>query len=303
MLFIVPAVFCLLIKLYLVRASLKNPHTKQNLFLLLLVFFVFNNVAELLMRGVFFAGYSPKFWFKIYYVSIISSLTVLLIYSINVSRVLNHIKAVKYLLVITCISLSCVILYTDQMVEGFTIISQLPNAIRGSSFWLFRLASNLLMLSTLAVLSLGYKQSNNHQQQNRCLYLLIAVLPLMITGLVLMFLISRGYANSGLLLIPVAGTFFSYVLLKTESRHQLIDLRKHIPFSKERIASESIQTILSRYSMEDLSHKEAMNDIERVLVNYKNQKTNNNISHAAKSMNIPRSTLYAILKRLDMHTK
>lgn len=299
---LLPAFVCLLVKLYLLRISIKT-NKANNIFTFVLIVFIFHNVAEILMRVVYYLGHNPTFWFKTYYVSAVTGLTVLMLYAINVSRLAGKTAFLKYLLIISCAGLSSIILFTDQMVKGYILVNNLPNAEQGERYWLFKSGCNVLMLSIIAVLIIGYKKSTDHLQQNRCLYVLVAILPLIISCLAVMFLISRGQSNISLLLIPIASTFFSYALIKTETKHQLTDLRQHIPFSKEKKASDSIQDILSGYSLEKLSHKQAMNDIERVLVNYKNKKTNHNISHAAKSMDVPRSTLYAILKRLNMSTK
>lgn len=301
MLIIIPATICLLIKLYVLKVSFFSESKHQNAFFILIAFLAFNNSAEILMRGFFQTGLSQTFWLKIYYVSLVGGITAILIYSFKVAQLKKNINVVRLFVILMAIITSLIILFSNKIIMGDTIINGLPNALRGDWYWLLRLHIYTVIISILTLLIVSYSRSKNHLHQNQCLYLLIAVVPLVLIGAFLLYAIPRGhFPNSGVVLLPIASTFFTVALLKTEAKHGLLDIRRHVPYSLERTTAHDLQDVLAKYSMEELNHKEAMNDIERSLVTYKNKKTGNNISHAAKSMDVPRSTLYAILKRLNI---
>ncbi len=257
-----------------------------------------HNVCEFLTYSNFLAGKSPDLLFRSYYVLLCGMLAYMLAYAAEVSNLKP--KWLYPLLVAICTIVGSAILFTDLVVAGYTTIGYSITAIRAEHYWLFQLTALPLLISTAAVLIAGYIKSDEHIIQIRCLYTLLGLAPLIICIISVIVLMAMGFKINAMMIIPISSTLFILITLKTEAQHRLTDVRRMIPYSIERTTSNEIQNVISNYAMENKSHKEAIADIEKLLVVYKNTKTGNNVSKTAESMGLPRSTVYAIFKRLEI---
>ena len=122
----------------------------------------------------------------------------------------------------------------------------------------------------------------------------------MLVGITLVVLMGFGIKVSGAAILPVTTTLFLLITLKGEPKHGLTDIRRHIPLSLERRKSGQIMDIFSSYAKDELSYRDSLTEIEKLLVTYKHDKNNGNVSTTASTMNIPRSSLYSIFRRLDI---
>jgi len=105
-------------------------------------------------------------------------------------------------------------------------------------------------------------------------------------------------------ILPIATTIFLVIVLKTESKHELSDIRRLLPLSLERQTANSFLNLLDLYvknGNKENVYKDLQRGIETEIVSYSLKKCNNNIADTAKMMGIRnRSTLYAMIKRLDI---
>ncbi|NKB78130.1 MAG: hypothetical protein GKR96_14135 [Gammaproteobacteria bacterium] len=106
---------------------------------------------------------------------------------------------------------------------------------------------------------------------------------------------------NAMIVLPLATTAFILISLKGKSTHQLTDLRRYLPFSLEKKASKEIKKVINLYAQEEHPHASSMTEIERILVQYKHAKSGNNPSKTAKSMDIPRATLYSKFRKLNIN--
>ena len=109
-----------------------------------------------------------------------------------------------------------------------------------------------------------------------------------------------GVKINALIILPITTTIFVIFTLKTEAKHKLTDIRRHIPFSVERKASTMLQEIIGKYAREEISHPEFLEEVERLSIKYKYQKSGRTILQTARAMKIPRSTLYSKARRLGI---
>ena len=61
--------------------------------------------------------------------------------------------------------------------------------------------------------------------------------------------------------------------------------------------------IFSRYAQDEVNYRDGMAEIEKLLVLHKHSKSEGNVSQTAASMDIPRSSLYSIFRRLEIEVK
>ena len=139
--------------------------------------------------------------------------------------------------------------------------------------------------------------------QIRCSYVLLAFSPLIVSCLFVIGLMAMGIPINATIIMPITTTIFLFVIIKSESKHKLTDLRRYLPRSSERQTSKEIMELYSLYSQDEISYRECMNQIERLLVIHKYAKNGNNASATAKSMEMPRSSLYSIFNRLKIDIK
>lgn len=297
--YIVPAVISFLFKLIILWYSSKLNNNKFNLFIGLVAMSAIHNLNEIITYTSFLMGFSPEYLFRVYYVITCGLLGFMSIYAIDVSQI-SQLKIIKKPIAITCLIVGAIILTSDQIVSGYTAINYSITAIRAPNYWLFQIAAISMLLITLFALITGYLKAKDHYVQIRCLYIFMAILPLLLVGFGVIILMNLGYKVNAMMAVPIATSLFVFIAFKSEIKHKLSDLRRLLPYSHERVASHHIQQVLSDYAMENKTHKDAINEIEKVMVTYKNAKTNHNVSKTADSMSMPRSTLYAIYKRLDI---
>jgi hypothetical protein len=185
-------------------------------------------------------------------------------------------------------------------VSGSQPIGYSVKAIQGDAYWLFRLFSIGSFVVICSYLLVGYRQASSHLTEIRCSYTMLALSPIILTSLSLLIIMSMGYEVNAAAVMPLASAAFLVITLMGENAHGLTDIRRHIPFSLERKTSGEIMTIFSQYSQDELSYRDALNEIETLLVVHKHQKHNRNVSSTAASMELPRSSLYSIFRRLNI---
>jgi beta-lactamase superfamily II metal-dependent hydrolase len=132
---------------------------------------------------------------------------------------------------------------------------------------------------------------------------LLAVLPLLVVAISVVVLMSMGIKINAAGIVPVLTTLFLLITIRGEANHKLTDVRRHIPFSLERKTSAQIMDIFSRYAQDEVNYRDGMAEIEKLLVTHKHSKNKGNVSVTAASMDIPRSSLYSIFRRLDINVK
>ena len=102
-------------------------------------------------------------------------------------------------------------------------------------------------------------------------------------------------------LMPLATTVFLLITFKSEQTSMWRDIRLSIPNTDENLAAKKILAEFADYSLGHLNHKQATENIERLLMNYKEKKVSaGNTSQLAKAMGIPRTSVYHVRKRLGL---
>ena len=80
----------------------------------------------------------------------------------------------------------------------------------------------------------------------------------------------------------------------------MVDVRKYLPFSLESYTAKKLKKIQSDVSLQRKGYKDIKNDIEHALFKYKYIQRKGNVTKIAEDMDMPKSTVYSILKKHDI---
>ena len=112
-----------------------------------------------------------------------------------------------------------------------------------------------------------------------------------------------GYKFNAMAVYPLSTTAFIFVLVLSEGRHSMTDVRQYIPLSLENHLAANTRDLIGKYSQEEISHKELVNALNKMAVEYKLTKVEGNVLRASKSMQEPRSSVYWLVNEHGLDLK
>jgi len=306
-LFVIPALFALLIKVGVLSISVKGAF-KSPIFFTMVLFFACHNIAEVLSIIESFGGEGLNQILGWYYLMTVGSLAAMLLYAADISGLSgrfgkNIANIFSGTVIVIAVSLGSIIIFTDLIVAGTKSIGYIMTAERGQFYWLFTLNSLISFTAIVYLLIDGYRNARSHREEISCAYTLIALAPIVLASIGLIVFMRLGIEINAMAVLPISTALFLLITLKTERQHQLTDIRRHIPFSLERKTSAKIMEVFSRYASDEINYRDGMAEIEKMLVLHKHDKNDGNVTNTASSMEIPRSSLYSIFRRLDIELK
>jgi len=171
---------------------------------------------------------------------------------------------------------------------------------------LFSIYSLSCLFSSLLILIYGYRSSTMQLDALRYKYSLLALSPvILVFSTVIIFKITNIQANAAGVL-PIATTLFLIIVLKTEAKHKLSDVKRFLPMSLENKTANNFLELLDFYvqnNKQDNVYKDLHKNIEKEIISYSLKKCNNNVADTAEMMGINRSSLYAMIDRLKIDLK
>ena len=299
--YFLPALLALIFKLFVLVYVLKGARV-STLFLSLIVVFAAHNAIEILGYFYFDQSMSDSMFFRFYYVATAFVLLYMLLHGIAVARMQTQWST--YFLIGVTTLISAITLFTDLIIAGHYSIGYSLSAVKGPIFWLFAIFALTTLLGNIVVLIQGYRGAKSQIQSVRCTQSLYALGPvILVCFLTLIFKVTEvGINATGL--IPIATTLFLAIVLKTESKHKLSDLRRLLPLSMERETTNNLMDLLDDYirnSNEKDVYKKLQMEIEKEIIRYSLKKCDNNVSNTTKMMGLKnRSTLYSMMNRLKI---
>ena len=305
--YILPAAIALMIKLAVLyvsrnssRSGSKDSKVQSSLFFTMVLVFACHNVAEILGFLEYFNGERLTQVLRWYYVMTVLAMAAMLLYAGQVGKIHQKSKALRYVVVSVALALSLLIVVTDSIVAGSHSLGYVMTAVQGNYYWMFQASALLSFAAITWLLVSGYRKTNDHLIEIQCSYTLLALSPILIASVLILFLMAIGVNVNAAALLPIATTAFLVITLKSESQHKLTDIRRHIPRSLERQTGRHIMEIFSRYAQDQVNYRDSLAEIEKLLVMHKHRKNDGNVSTTAANMDIPRSSLYSIFRRLEI---
>lgn len=297
-----PVMLALIVKISLLIFA-KRTGTKSEFLFGLIAAFIVLNIAELTLFIELGLEVSGDSIVRSYYAvaTVASVYACYYVYEIgrpNESNVLLNVIALPLAVMLVMLSL-----LSDVVVSGSESIGYGITAVKGSGYWLF----SSLMLAVYVFLSYilisAYRNSKYHAVQIKITYLLLAFFPVIFAGIGIIISMALGYKINAMAILPLATTAFIFIIVLSEKKHGLTDIRRFIPLSLESKLTTNIQNITGAYAQEAITHKEMLAEVEKLAVLYKLKKQGGNVSHISNSMGEPRSTVYWLCKRYNINLK
>ena len=295
--YVLPALIAFLVKVAMLMFSHRTFGTSRPLMIMVLIFAI-HNLCEVLVFWEFFSGSRAEYVLRAYYVISIVSLAWIAYYGSIVSKQ-EHLYY-KAIVVPIVVAMCGAILFTDYIMAGSRPLGYIATAIRGEYYGLFQIVSLAFTVYMIMLLVSGYRSSGENSVQIRCAYAGLALVPQFAAQFITITLMNMGLPVNAAMFFPIATTLFLLILVMSERKHGLSDIRRFIPFSDERKTSAEIMEIFSKYAQNEEEYRQAINEIEKLLVTHKYEKNNRNASSTAEQMGMPRSSLYSLFNRLDI---
>lgn len=302
--YVVPALLALIFKLFILIYARMDKQSSTSL-LVLISILACHNAIELIGYTRFLDDQGVATLFRGYYVATVLMLAALPMHAHIVSG--NSSKIMVPLIGAVALSVSLLIMFSDLIVAGYVSIGYSLTAVVGPYFFVFSLFVLFSLSACVATLVAGVKNAKTAMAANRCLYSLLAFSPLLLVSFLALALKLSGASMNGAGIIPVATSIFLYILLKSEAKHQLTDIRRYLPLSQEKRSANEFLRLMDQYAQSDNkpnAFSELREGIERQAVLYTLAKCDDNITKAATMMGVQnRSTLYSMMRRLKIdHT-
>ena len=299
-LYAAPAVLAFIIKLvalfYLIRSS-----SQPKLFAVVVGLILVLNFSEIMLIREIALSMNSEYLVKAYYAISVLAWMAVFAYVCEISGL--RIKRSIFLIFFIGAVIAFVSLSSDFIVAGAVPLGNVITAERGPVYPVWQLFCFGMIGLSMITLYLGYRRASDHQTELRNLYTALALSPIFIVCLAILVLMFLEIKINAVILLPLATSLFMVIQIATERQHKVTDLRRFVPFSQERKTYSEIMDIFSSYSRDEVTYREAVSEIERLLVLQKYDKNQGNASETAGRMGMPRSSLYSIFNRLGIESR
>ena len=293
--FILPSVIALIIKLYIILAAHKSKHG-INFFVPLVIVFGLHNLCEFLLYVLYYQGIYSLQLFKVYYSITFVMAGFIVVYALKISEIkFNYV--LKNIIYIACTSLALYAFSSDSVISGVEDIGYSLTATKGHNYLLFQYLIPVFLLFSLCLMLYGFRKHKEYSKKAACLISTFALLPIILTIILVILIMTFGVKINASGLLPLSTSLFLFILIKFEAQHQLIDVRRFIPFSPERQLSNEFMKVSSLYSTNQINYKSFCEEVQKISLKYKLDQNNGNVSQTSRSMGMHRSTVNSMIKR------
>jgi len=299
-LIVLPALLALIVNFAVVWAASRGSNKTRG-FIPLVLSCSMLNLCEVIAGYQGWSLAALEFILRSYYCFALVALSMVMLYAAEISK--YQTSKLNWSIGVVVALISLLVLFSDLIVSGVHSIGYSVSADRGFAYIVFQLFSLGLLISTGVMLIFGYRSATTHEQQIKCSGTALAIMPNFVAALTLLILMWLGIKINAVMILPSTMMAFILITLASEERHQLTDIRRFIPGSAERCSSREVMEICNNYARDEISYRDAISEIERVLVLHKYQKNHKNASATAELMGMPRSSLYSIFNRLKIESK
>lgn len=296
MLYILPCLLGLIIKGYFLVKT-RYYRGKESVFFGLITVMAVHNFCELLGYLQFFHGTVPEIILRIYYVLTLLALTYIVLYAIEVSRILFLKKLVIPAYIFT-VALGLLLVFTNTIVAGSIPTDYTVLALRGEQYWVFKTTAMVSFFVITTSLVFGYLKPHNSVHANQCLYCLFALSPIILVSVTFLVLMSFGLHYSIAVIMPICTSIFVLIVVRSEL-YKEADIRRLLPYSLERDTSEKINKVVDKFLIDEIKYRETLAQMGNILIEHALNKEDKNITHTANRLEVNRTTLHTWLKKIE----
>jgi len=297
--FMLPAAIALIVKLWFLF-TLKSRTWAGKRWAGLVAIFCVHNLSELLLlNSALYDGLSATFILRCYYACTSLVIVYCFIYVMDEKRY-------RWQMFLSCsISVATVlaiggIFFSDYIIAGYLTGFYTATAMKGSWYILFQVYALLGVLSILNVLIFNFRKSQGDDEKTDYFYTLLAFVPLLLIGFIVVVLMMAGSNITAVMLIPIASTLMLIITLKGKKAALVdVDWRSYIPFTLEYKLRSELKAAQNLYIKKSNSHQQTMLQIEKALLEYQRDKHGGSIAKASKTIGIMRSTFYSKMNKFN----
>ncbi|MEO0368756.1 MAG: hypothetical protein AAF197_08215, partial [Pseudomonadota bacterium] len=144
----------------------------------------------------------------------------------------------------------------------------------------------------------AYLTEKRAEYQIIALYKLLGISVLVGTSILSATFMYIDSPHNAFAIIPISSTIFLLVTFYGAGAYShKSDPRRLVPGTREFELDKKIKEAVYRYSIGEISHHQMMDLVEKTAVAYKYKTARRNTSKTARSMGLPRSSLYSIMNR------
>ncbi len=236
-----PAVAALFFKagIFLYARFSPTHNFQTQLYLLFLFALSLQNIAEIAHFFVLAEGVIPRFELKLYYVSSIAAIAILVHLAVTLSWEQRRPRAARWLVVACYLNAAALLLLVitgQQVIEGFEQIAYTVTRIPGPLYVWFEVYALGFCVLAPGLFLYGTISSESPRARAQNALLLVAILPTIVIVIVVLTLLHFGvkWLNATVIL-PIGITFFLMVSAYAIWHYRIFDIHFFIPWSKVRL--------------------------------------------------------------------
>ena len=298
--FVIPVLVALFVKLAAIIFASTSGIRSKGLFIFI-GGLAFHNLCEL---GVFLAQGEPGVYaqtvMRAYYGVSFILVALACSWSMEVASLKSDptIKVIVQVVWLGAICGAILVVTTNLIVAGAQSFTVTMTAIRGEYYAFFRIVAATALVTSGYILIRGIVEAGYEHERARCWRMLIAYTPLVLGALTILVLMNYDMQINAVAILPIASTFFLLVIIYSERKHSMTDMRRLIPGTKERQIMDSIQEEFLNYSNE-MQYDESIKKIQKLMVEYAFEKNDHKVKPTAEAIGMGKTRLY---KMIDDHS-
>ncbi len=297
--YMLPSALALVASVILLGTFFYGRKSSSSFYNLILVFACMS-ACELLGFLRFFEQSSLEGLLRVYYVTVIIAIAFSARYVGQVTG--NRLKNIPAVIFGFALVISAIVLFTNLIIAGSESIGYMVTAIKGEHYMAFRVYSLLGILASCSMLFIGYFKPAADTIKQQSQYCAMAFSPIIFTSIGVLALMMLGIKVNATVVMPLAMIAFSVMAYRGEHVFRSAEENVQRGNQDKKLASLKIQETFDQFSDGDINYRDAVSDIEKIMVLYKYNQNEGNASSTAKQMGMPRSSLYSIFNRLMIET-
>jgi len=257
------------------------------------------NLCEVIAFIAFYNGSLAEPLIRAYYCCMYFGLAYLGLYSLEVSNIKPS-KATTAVVLGGTTAMCVFTIFTDLLVAGSKRTEYALGGLDGPYFIVVSAFIFSSIVFTFFILVRSVWKSPSGEQKTKSGFILLALMPLLLSSLVIIIARNIGYHVYSASITPIATTAFMIIILWGEKSHRMYDIRRWLPFSAERRWANRMVELSYLCSLDKVSHRDAVNEFEKQLIELKLERSDYNMKDTAQNLGLNRTSLYSMVKRLGV---
>ena len=267
----------------------------RNLYALVISFFSMNLMCLAIIFVPLDSEFLIEMLLRLFYIALFLSAAFFLSFAMQVSTKWKERKFFAQIengIWIVALCGPLLIIYSDEVVQGYRHITHTVTAVQGSNYWVVILHSFMALITAGAVLIIEWINLPPGRQKQRCLFVLTAYLIHIFCALIVVFMMRLGIDITMATTLPLSSIIFVSLIVYAELNYSELALEFIEPDQESMSDTEKLNDIFNKYTTGVYSFNEATEKLDFLLLMHAYKKHDGNMMKTAKAIGLGRSTLY-----------